>query len=265
MVVGVGLPLNFTKSKYIQNINLGINTAFAQVSGYDLKDRTTSLTGNGNFNAMIYTFSYSALLKRATREVAPKWGFTANYYKRILLPSSVLDAGITSYQAGAYFPGILKNHSLRIRWAYQNQEGYKNNIGSPNTKLYLFSSPTFFPRGYSYRGFENLTTFSAEYRFPVIDPDLVLGRFLYIKRIKANLFADNGYGFTKYNWTEIKDGKLLKYSGSDIKNYTSLGIDLTAQFHFLRFSQQFDVGFRAIYLTDKGQFQIQPLIVDIGF
>lgn len=265
LVVGVGLPLNFTKSKYIQNMNLGVNTAFTQVSGYDLKDRTTTLTGNGNFNSMIYNFSYSALLKRAIRDVAPKWGITANYYKRTLLSSSVLDAGLTSYQAGAYLPGILKHHSLRLRWAFQNQEGFKNNIGAPNTNLYLFGSPTLFPRGYTYRGFENLTTLSAEYRLPLIDPDWAVGRFLYIKRIKANFFADNGYGVTNYNWTEKKDGKLLNYSRSDSKNYTSLGIDLTAQFHFLRFSQQFEAGIRAIYLRDKGQLLIQPLILDIGF
>jgi hypothetical protein len=164
-----------------------------------------------------------------------------------------------------YFPGILKHHSLRLRWAYQNQEGFKNNIGAPNNNLYLFGSPTFFPRGYTYRGFENLTTLSAEYRLPLIDPDWAIGRLLYIKRIKANLFAENGYGFTNYNWTEIKDGKQLNYRGTDTKSYTSLGVDLTAQFHFLRFSQQFEAGVRAIYLTDKGQFLIQPLILDIGF
>ena len=265
IVVGVGLPLNFTRSKYIQNMNLGINTSLTQVSGYDLKDRTSSLTGNGNFNSMIYTFSYSALLKRAVRDMAPKWGFTANYYKRTLLSGSILDGGLTSYQAGVYLPGIMKHHSLRLRGAFQNQEGFKNDIGAPNTNLYLFGSPTFFPRGYAYRGFENLTTFSAEYRLPLIEPDWTLGRFLFIKRIKANLFADNGYGFTNYNWTEVKDGKLTNFRGSDTKTYTSFGIDLTAQFHFLRFSQQFEAGVRAIYLTDKGQFLIQPLILDIGF
>jgi hypothetical protein len=265
IVVGVGLPLYFTKSKYIQNMNLGVNTAFTQISGYDLKDRTTSLTGNGNFNSMIYTFAYSALLKRAIRDIAPKWGLTANYYKRTLFSGSGLDGGLTSYQAAAYLPGILKHHSLRLRWAYQNQEGFKNTIGAPNNNLYLFGSPTFFPRGYTYRGFENLTTLSVEYRLPLIDPDWAIGRLLYIKRIKANLFTDNGNGFTNYNWTEIKDGKLLNYRGSDTKNYTSFGVDLTAQFHFLRFSQQFEAGVRAIYLTDKGQFLIQPLILDIGF
>ncbi len=266
IVFGVGLPFNFTHSKYIQSMNLGVNAALTQISGYDLKDRPNTLTGNGNFNSLIYTFSYSALLKRAVRDVAPRWGLTANFYKRDLLSGSILNGGLTSYQASVYLPGILEHHSLRFRGAYQNQDGFKNSIGAPNDKaLYLFSSPTLFPRGNTYRGFENLTTLSAEYRLPVIDPDLTIGRFLYIKRIKANLFADYGYGFTNYNWVENKDGKQFNYKGTDSKTYNSFGIDLTAQFHFMRFSQQFEAGVRAIYLNDKGQFLIQPLILDIGF
>ena len=115
------------------------------------------------------------------------------------------------------------------------------------------------------RGFENLTTLSAEYRLPLADPDWALGRLLYIKRFKVNLFADYANGSTILNWTEFKDGKQLNYRYNDTKNYTSFGIDLTAQFHFLRFSQQFEAGIRALYLTDRGQFLIQPLILDIGF
>ena len=266
VVFGVGLPLNFTHSKYIQSMNLGINTALTQISGYDLIDRPKTLTGNGNFNSMIYTLSYSALLKRATRDIAPRWGITVNYYKRDLLPGNNLNGGLTSYQASVFLPGILKHHSLRLRGGYQIQEGFKNSIGAPNDKgLYLFSSPTFFPRGQTYRGFENLTTLSAEYRLPIIDPDLAIGRFLYIKRIKANLFADHGYGYTNYNWVDNKDGKQINYRGTDSKTYNSFGVDLTAQFHLLRFSQQFEAGIRAIYLNDKGQFLIQPLVLDIGF
>jgi hypothetical protein len=265
IVFGVGLPLNFTHSKYIQNMNLGVNTALTQVSGYDLKDRPNTLTGNGNFNSMIYTFSYSALLKRANRDIAPKWGFTANYYKRDLLSGSTLEGGLTSYQSSIYLPGILKHHSFRIRGAYQNQNGFRNSIGDFNEKLYLFGSPTLFPRGYSYGAFENLTILSGEYRLPLFDPDWTLGRFLYIKRFKVNFFADYGYGSTILKFPGTQDGKQVIFTRSNIKNYNSFGIDLTIQFHLMRFSQQFEAGIRAIYLNDKGQFLIQPLILDIGF
>ena len=265
IIFGVGLPLNFTRSKYIQSMNLGVNTFLTQVSGYDLTERPNTLTSNGNFNSMIYTFSYAALLKRASRDVAPKWGFTANFYKRDLLSGSNLNGGLTSYQSSIFAPGILRHHSLRLRGAYQSQAGFKNSLGAPNKGLYLFGSPTFFPRGYTYRGFEDLTTLSVEYRLPLFDPDWTLGRFLYIKRFKANVFADYGYGSTNYDFFETRDGKRVNLKGSDTKNYNSFGIDFTAQFHFMRFSQQFEAGVRVIYLNDKSQFLIQPLVLDIGF
>ena len=265
ILFGIGLPLNFTRSKYLQSMNLGINTTLTQVSGYNPTERPFTLTGNGNFNSMIYTFSYSALLKRASRDVAPKWGFTANFYERDLLAGSKLNGGLTSYQSSFYVPGILRHHSLRIRGAYQNQSGFKNSIGAPNDGLYLFGSPTPFPRGYAYRGFENLSTLSAEYRFPLFDPDWTLGRILYIKRFKANLFADYGYGSTNFDFFDIRDGKRVNLKGADTKRYNSFGLDLSSQFHLLRFSQQFEVGIRVIYLTDKGQFIVQPLVLDIGF
>jgi hypothetical protein len=86
-----------------------------------------------------------------------------------------------------------------------------------------------------------------------------------LKRFKANFFADFGYGSTNYNWTETKDGRILNYRGSITGNFTTLGVDLTTQFHFMRFNQQFEVGVRAMYLPDKGQYLIQPLVLDIGF
>lgn len=265
ILLGVNLPLNLTRSKYIQTMNFGINNALTIISGYNLKERPASLSYNGNLNSMIYTFNYSNLLKRATRDIAPQWGQTITFYNRNLPFGGNLDGGLTAVQASFYVPGILKHHSLRFRGGFQNQSGYKTAIGSPNGNLYIFGSPIVFPRGHAYRSFENFQTGSIEYRLPLFDPDLVLGRFLYLKRFKANLFADFGYGSTNYNWTETKDGKQINYRGSVTGNFTSLGIDLTTQFHFMRFSQQFEAGVRAIYLPDKGQFLIQPLVLDVGF
>jgi hypothetical protein len=265
VVLGVNLPLNLTRSKYIQSMNFGVNTALTMISGYDLKERPTSLSYNGSLNSIIYTFSYSHLLKRAARDIAPKWGQTVNFYNRNLPFGGTLEGGLTAVQASIFVPGILKHHSLRLRGGFQNQSGYKTAIGSPNDNLYLFGSPIVFPRGHFYRSFENFQTGSIEYRLPLFDPDLAIGRFFYLKRFKANLFADFGYGSTNYNWTETKDGKIINYRGSVTGNFTSLGIDLTTQFHFMRFNQQFEAGVRAIYLPDKGQYLIQPLVLDIGF
>lgn len=266
LVVGLTLPFNFTRSKYYESMEIGVNTAFTQVSGYDLTKRYLTESYNGNINSMIYTFQYIRQLKRAARDISPRWGQTFSLYIRNLPFGGKLNGGLTSLQGSIYVPGFFKHHSIRLRAAFQNQSGFKNANGSPNyDNLYVFGSPTLFPRGYSYRAFENLTTGSIEYRLPLFDPDWNFGRLVYLKRLKANFFMDLGQGETNYNWTEIKNGKSVNYKGSDTGNYTSLGFDFTAQFHILRFSQQFEAGFRGTYLPNTGQFIFQPLVIDIGF
>jgi hypothetical protein len=214
---------------------------------------------------MIYTINYANQLKMATRDIAPRLAQFVNIYFRNLAFENDVDGGIMSIQAGFYFPGLLPHHSLKVQGAFQHQGGFKTISGSPNDKLYLFSSPVFFPRGNAYRAFEDLATASIEYRLPLIEPDFSFGRLVYIKRIKANFFGDFAKGSTFYNWTELKDGKQVVFARSNIGNYTSLGIDLTAQFHIMRFSQQFEAGFRTIYLPNMGQYLFQPLILNIGF
>ncbi|PWK18871.1 WD40 repeat protein [Arcicella aurantiaca] len=265
IVLGVGLPLNLTRSKFLRSLNVGVNFANTKVSGYDLKVRTPTLRFDGDLNSMIYTLNYVSQLKMATRDIAPRFAQFVNIYYRNLPFESDVNGGIMSCQAGFYFPGMLPHHSLKVQAAFQHQDGFKTITGSPNDNLYLFSSPVFFPRGNTYRAFENLVTASIEYRLPLFEPDFSIGRLLYIKRIKANFFGDFAKGSTFYNWTELKDGKQVMFIRSNIGNYTSLGIDLTAQFHIMRFSQQFEAGFRTIYLPNIGQYLFQPLILNIGF
>ncbi|MCU0467672.1 MAG: hypothetical protein MUF58_03650 [Arcicella sp.] len=265
IVVGLGLPLTLTRSKYLQTINLGLSAALTQISGYDLKNRTSSLSFNGNLNSMIYSFSYIRQLKRSPRDIAPKFAQAFSFYLRNMPFGGDVDAGVLAMQGSLFFPGVLRHHSLQLRGGIQTQNGFKNAIGAPNDKLYVFGSPILFPRGHLYRSYENLAVGSVEYRLPLFDPDWNLGRVLYLKRFKTNIFLDYAKGYTDYNWTEFKDGKQLTYRGSNQSSFTSIGFDFTSQFHFMRFSQQFEIGCRFIYLPDKNQQIFQPLLVNIGF
>lgn len=265
IVLGLSLPLNFTRSKYFESMEIAVNTALTQVRGYDISKRYLSESFNGNIHSMIYSFAYQRQIKRASRDVAPRWGQSINFYARNMPFGGNVNGGITAIQASAYFPGLAKHHSLRLRAALQNQSGFKNANGSPNNNLYIFGSPLFFPRGFSYRSFENMSIGSVEYRLPLFDTDWNVGRLIYLKRLKTNLFADFGQGETNYNWTEIINGRTYVYRGADKGNFTSFGFDLTAQFHLFRFSQQFEAGFRGIFLPNSKQFIFQPLVIDIGF
>ncbi|MFC0182851.1 hypothetical protein ACFFJX_09860 [Pseudarcicella hirudinis] len=74
------------------------------------------------------------------------------------------------------------------------------------------------------------------------------------ERLKVNLFTDFAQG-----QSTIADGR------TGTRNYQSFGFDLTSQFHFMRLSQQLEIGVRGIYKASEQQFIFQPLVIDIGF
>lgn len=263
-LIGLSLPFNLTRSKYTQSLSFGVNAAITQVTNYDLERRPLSQSFNGTVSSMIYTASYSRQVKRAVRDIAPRWGQALTIYVRNLPFSNDLQGGIRALQSTFLVPGFQKHHSIRLRGGIQHEEGHLDPTGAPNPNQYVFSSPMFFPRGYSYRAFTNLSVASIDYRLPLFEPDWNIGRLLFIKRVKLNLFADIARGETKYTYSTVKNGNIFRYR-DDIQNYTTFGIDLSAQFHFLRFPSQFEGGVRATYLKENGQFLIEPLVIDVGF
>jgi hypothetical protein len=144
-------------------------------------------------------------------------------------------------QAQLYIPGFFKHDGIVMRYAYQ-QESEGN---------YRFPSSINFPRGYLYRSYNQLKTMSLDYRFPIGNTDWNLGRLLYINRLKGNVFGD---------WCIGKDN--LERT---TQTFQSFGVDLSAQFHLLRFSQGFELGVRAMYLSESKSWAFVPLVIDIGF
>lgn len=264
LLVGLRVPLNLTNSKYIRSLSFSANWALANVTGYDLKRRYSTESFNGLNQSMVYTFSYVRQLKQSNRDIAPKWAQSINFYYRKSF-ASVIQGGLAAVQASLFTPGVAAHHSLRLRAGYQQQFGFKNQDGSPNDKLYLYGSPLAFTRGYSYRNYEYLNTFSVDYKMPLATPDWNLGRWIYLKRIKTNFFADFSHGETNYDFTVKQGTKVLNYKASDIGNFKSFGLDISGDFHWMRFSQSFEAGVRFVYLQNLNQFLIQPLVLDIGF
>jgi hypothetical protein len=102
-----------------------------------------------------------------------------------------------------------------------------------------------------YTSFNQLSTLGIDYRFPIVNTNINLGRILYVTRFKGNLFADLGMG---------KDN-----SESSKQSFHTFGVDLSAQFHALRFSEGFELGVRAMYLSESKTWAFVPLVIDIGF
>jgi hypothetical protein len=128
---------------------------------------------------------------------------------------------IRSAEASLYFPGILPHHSLKLYTAYQFKQ--------PGD--YSFADIITYPRGYSGLFNDQVFSFSADYKFPFLYPDLSIGPLLYLLRLKADMFFDYASGKTD----------------QEDHIYNSVGIELTGDMHILRFLAPVELGVRALY------------------
>ena len=251
---GVRLPFRLTQSKYNQNLMLSANYNLIQVTGYDLPFAPLNEVGRaGMLNAMTYGLTYQRLLKQNKRDVAPIWGQTLTFNWRTTPFGGKLRGELLSMQTNLFFPGFLKHHSLRLRGGYQQQF----------QDTYRFSPATFYPRGQFYTSFDKLTVGSAEYRLPIADTHWSLGRLAYIQRIKGGVFYDAAQGQLQVPVVN-QAGQLVRFETAR-RNLSTVGADLSFVLNVLRFRLPFEVGARAIYAINTGEFKIEPLVLDIGF
>ena len=241
--LGLRIPLNLTHSAFLESLEIGSKIDFLQVSGYDLKRRYITEAFNGTYTSINYHVSYSKMFNRTYRDLQSKWGIQVVGRFNSTPFAQSLQAEIWSIQSKLFFPGFLKHHGISLRTGYQQES--KGN--------YRFGSYLSFPRGYSYASFDQMFSYSLDYRFPLASTDFNVGRFIYLKRINVDLFADGGQGRV------MQKSKLL------VRDYQSLGVDLSFQLHLMRFSQEFELGVRGVYLPHTKEFAWFPLVLDIGF
>jgi hypothetical protein len=105
-------------------------------------------------------------------------------------------------------------------------------------------------RGATNELFNRLQILSVDYKMPLFYPDWAfLNGFLNFQRIKADLF------------TEIARGKRFIDTGTEIKNYNSIGIELTSDVNFMRFLAPFDAGIRNSYLVQNHSVKTEFILI----
>ena len=242
--VGVRLPLQLTHSRFGESLVLGVSTSRVVVSGYDLPVRRITEFGNGSFQSVNYSVSYSKILRQARRDVSPRLGFAVSALFRHVPFKQRLRGEVFSLNATIFLPGLAQHHGIIVR----------NGVQIEDFLNYRFTPGVAFARGQNYLSLGNLNVTTAEYRFPICYPDLALGRFVYVKRLKSNLFFDNAYTWTTDSRATVKSAQFQTY-----------GFDLTMDFHLLRWDQPLEIGIRTLYLGNTGKFLFQPLLINIGF
>lgn len=216
--VGVSLPLNLTRSKWIMAMRP--YTSVAQKFLNKISHDPANFKEN-QYTSLTYGFYAYTQLKRSKRDIFPRWGYTTNIIYR---HTPFSDSASVVYGIGEtfYFPGILKHHSLMFYSGYQ----YKK------TGNYSYSNIINSPRGYTGISLKEMFSLKANYTLPIIYPDLDIPAVAYLKRVYAQIFYDHLTG---------KDSKNQK------QLYNSAGVELYTDWNFLSLIPNIKLGLRSTY------------------
>ena len=180
-----------------------------------------------------YGFRWLSALPGSSRSLNPLWGvFLKTHYTHTPLQED--DLSLFSSTLGFYLPGGFRNTGIVLEGSYETQTGFRQ-------------SRVIFSRGYDAIKEDNLYQFSAGYVFPIAYPDLAIGSWSYINRIRGELFYDR---------TGLYD------TPSAIDEYSSAGIELN--FDFIPFNVKsfpLNLGVRLSWLIEKKEPVVQILFM----
>ncbi len=134
-----------------------------------------------------------------------------------------------------FLPGLAKNHSLHFSAGLQT--------GEKKEDFYQFINRFAISRGYGLAINDGIARFSANYTLPLFYPDLAIGSFAFLKRIKANVF----YDVTQYKYNEFAGFELNVAPRILLR---STGVELTTDLRAFRLLEV-DLGVRYTYRMDE--------------
>ncbi|MCQ2960032.1 MAG: hypothetical protein MJ198_07590 [Bacteroidales bacterium] len=225
------VPFNLSSKSYYRQITLG--TTFQHLD-YQLVECPNEFRKNFynqiSSELLAYTVSFYNIRKQALRELAPRYGQKIFMgYETFNLPflhESKTNPPLFFTELWLYFPGLQRSHSLNF---YGGLERYTKELD----EFTISERQISLPRGLTENLLtqRNLYTFKVNYAFPVCYPDVELGDFLYVKRLRCNAFCDNA----------IWDEKKWLYT---------LGTEFIADFHFCNILVPVNSGIRISFVPN---------------
>ncbi len=187
---------------------------------------------------VVYGLDWISALPGSFRSLAPLFGIQESLYFEHN-PGQDSDR-FFSQSSTLYLPGAFRNQSLQLGSSYENRKGD-------------YSSRVFFSRGYDKEERDQLLQLKANYEFPIAYPDLAMGSFAYIKRLRGALF---------YDYTTVYDRANRFAEGDD---YRSVGAELNMEFTALNFKYlPLSVGVRWSWLIEEEEYKVDILLMSVG-
>ncbi len=254
------LPIDLTNNRYSERFTPFVEAKFYNYQYYDYIDEKFAQ----GLNFIEYGMLYYRLLKQSTRDIRSKFGqiFQLNY---VTSPNDNGNYGSLLRMYGTlYFPGLAKNHSIKLQGNYQKQYYKIHNFTQiEQGKEVRYFTSNYMPFGFTYpRGiqaqrFTGISSLSVDYAMPLLYPDLNIGRLAYIMRIRLNGFVD----YSRFQYLTIANSNFVTAT----YYATSYGLDIISDMHLAHFVFPISIGIRTGFETNTNSPFTELLFeVDLG-
>ncbi len=261
--LSISLPLRYQHKQFFYGVTplfrIGINDAARSPRTPD-----SIFVGNNRYfqfePTRFYTQEYRLLAYRQRRSVArdifPRQAQILDFNYRHT-PLGEWDMGsVFSMRGTVFFPGLIRHHGLRLSGAYQDRKrGVNEQKAETLPIIYNFGNIIGYPRGISGQNHRRLGTFSADYAFPLLYPDISIPYLLYLKRLRTALFYDHALA-RPFPERSTK-------SGMQNETLYSWGFSLTGDMHILGIYAPIALGVQTAF-TSTNEYAIQ-LIFNVTF
>ena len=203
----ISLPYSWVSGNYFKNLQFGVGVTKHNLYNVTLGEEEMD---NNSVTTSHLFFQFSTLHRTAYQNVRPRFGITLNgRYTRDLTNSGESKFIGTSR---FYLPGLDYNHSFRLTASYQKEKSLNK---------YQLSDNFGYPRGYRAPLNDKVYKIGFDYMFPVAYPDVGFIGFMYLKRLRMNIFSDVGQS----SWNDfISTYNLIDFNYTN--NFHSVGTDL---------------------------------------
>lgn len=215
---GMQIPWKMITGRFYQNFTLRGFAKIIKVTNKLSSDLTE--IRNGALFSPGAEMQYSISSRMAKRDLNPDWGLLVfgRFEEGKDITGEDQKGAIYTADSRYYFPGLMRHHSFFHQIAYEKQRD----------DFYQYASFVLKPRGTKNVFLQEETKYSGNYMFPLFYPDWHASRYLYFKRISANLFYDELNGRNR---------------GSEY-HAASTGWELLLDTHFFRVFVPFTLGVR---------------------
>jgi hypothetical protein len=230
----ISLPLLFQTGRFSQYLYLSAASMIQnnyiylkEKNAYDI--RQTQLTGR------IYFSNYG---KSAVRDIYPRWAQLFDLSYSFYPNDQNIYGPIGTARSAFYFPGLFKNHGLRLRLEAEKQKPEK----------FILDNRASISRGYDNIISQELQFISADYFMPLFYPDFNISSLLYITRVRTSLFIDNTYGTGNYIFSESDIGTSPDFHDYR-ETFRSFGFELLSDFYAFRMPFMISSGIQASWVN----------------